>query len=75
MWWSVARTQMFMCSRVDNTKSISQSISTASLVTRVKVLGQADDDGNSPVEATVDGLTKYGIRQRIYTRGKRRKPG
>ena len=56
--------------RVDNTKSISQSISTASLVTRVKVLGQADDDGNSPVEATVDGLTKYGIRQRIYTRGK-----
>ena len=32
--------------RVDNTKSISQSISTASLVTRVKVLGQADDDGN-----------------------------
>lgn len=34
------------------------------------MLGQADDDGNSPVEATVDGLTKYGIRQRIYTRGK-----
>ena len=31
---------------------------------------QADDDGRTSVEATVNGETKYGIRQRIYTRGK-----
>ena len=54
---------------VDNTKSISQSISTADLITRVKVVGQADDDGKRSVDATLNGETRYGIRQRIYTRG------
>ena len=38
--------------KVDNTKSFSQSISTASLITRVKVVGQADDDGKRRVDAT-----------------------
>lgn len=56
--------------QADNTQSVSHSISTADLVTRVRVLGQADDDGKSSVEATINGDTKYGIRQRIYTRGK-----
>lgn len=55
--------------RYDITKSVSTSISTADLVTKVKVIGKEDDDGKSSVEATLDGLTKYGIRQRIYTRG------
>lgn len=55
--------------RADNTQSFNQSISTENLITRVKVVGQADDDGKSSIEATVNGLTKYGIRQRIYTRG------
>lgn len=55
--------------KLDNTTSVGTKMSTASLVTRVRVIGQADDDGNSPVEATLNGLTKYGIRQRIYTRG------
>lgn len=40
------------------------------MVTRVKILGEADDDKRRPVEATVDGQTKYGIRQKILTRGK-----
>ncbi len=53
----------------DVTKSVSTSISTADLVTRVRVIGQADDEGRSSVEATLDGLTAYGIRQRVYTRG------
>lgn len=53
----------------DNTLSASESMSTADLVTRVKVIGQAADEGNSSVEATLNGLTKYGIRQRIYIRG------
>lgn len=55
--------------RADNIESVSESMSTADLVTRVKVIGQADDDGKSSVEATLNGLTKYGVRQRIYTRG------
>lgn len=55
--------------RADNTQSISQSVSTANLITRVKVVGQADDDGKRSVEATLNGETQYGIRQRIYTRG------
>jgi hypothetical protein len=55
--------------RKDNTQTISQTYSTADLITRVKVVGQADDDGKRSVDAVVNGLTKYGIRQRIYTRG------
>lgn len=52
-----------------NTQAFNQSISTADLVTRVKVLGKEDKDGKRSVEATLDGMTQYGIRQRIYTRG------
>lgn len=55
--------------REDNSQSISQSVSTADLITRVKVVGQADHEGRQSVEATVNGETRYGIRQRIYTRG------
>lgn len=55
--------------KADVTKSVSTSISTADLVTRVKVFGKADDEGRSSVEAALDGLTEYGLRQRIYTRG------
>ena len=55
--------------RVDNTKSFGTTISTADLVTRVRVIGQSDDNGNASVEATLNGLTDYGIRQRIYVRG------
>lgn len=55
--------------KVDNTQSFSQSVSTSDLITRVKVVGKADDDGKRSVDATLNGQTKYGIRQRIYTRG------
>lgn len=58
------------CFDVDNTLNNSHSLSTAGMVTRVKVVGQADDDGRSSVEATLNGLTDYGIRQKIYTRDK-----
>lgn len=53
----------------NNIKSISRSTSTANLVTRVKVIGKSKDKKKTKVEATVNGLTKYGIRQQIYTRG------
>lgn len=49
--------------------SLSHKITTQGMVTRVKVLGEADDDDRRPVEATIDGKTQYGIRQKFYTRG------
>lgn len=55
--------------RNDNTQSFSQSVSTENLITRVKVVGQADTDGKQSIDATLNGDTRYGIRQRIYTRG------
>lgn len=54
----------------DNTKQVSHKMSTAGIITRVKVIGQEDDDGRSSVEAVVNGQTKFGIRQKIYVRGK-----
>lgn len=54
----------------DNTKQVSHKTSTAGMITRVKVIGQEDDDGRSSVEAVVNGQTKFGIRQKIYVRGK-----
>lgn len=36
---------------------------------KAKIIGKANDDGCSPVEATVDGKTSYGIRQKIVSRG------
>ena len=53
----------------ENLLSVSHKISTAGMITRVKVVGEEDDDGRRPVEATVDGETKYGIRQKLVTRG------
>lgn len=55
---------------VDNTKQVSHKMSTAGMITRVKVIGQEGDDGRSSVEAVVNGQTKFGIRQKIYVRGK-----
>lgn len=55
--------------RRDATQSVSQTISTEGLITRVQVVGQTDYTGKRSVKATLDGLTEYGIRQRIYIRG------
>jgi len=46
----------------------SDKSSISDLVTRVKIVGKANDDEKSPVEAIVDGLTEFGIRQKIVTR-------
>ncbi len=53
----------------ENTVSVSETLDISNLVTRVKVIGQAEDEGKSSAEASLDGLTQYGVRQRIYTRG------
>ena len=54
--------------RRNNTKVISRNKSTADLVTRVKVIGKSKESGKNKVAATLNGLTQYGVRQRIYTR-------
>lgn len=51
-----------------NTFSTSDKLSIDNLVTRVKILGKADDEGRSDVEATVDGNLKFGILQEIVRR-------
>ncbi len=38
---------------------VTHTISTTGMVTRVKIIGKANDDGCSPVKATVDGKTSF----------------
>lgn len=52
----------------DNSTAVSDSLSTASMITRVKVVGEEDDEERTAVEAVVNGRTEFGIRQRIVTR-------
>ncbi len=49
---------------------VDHKISTANMVTRVKIIGQENKSGSAPVYATVNGSTSYGIRQKIQTKGK-----
>lgn len=58
------------CFEADNIKSVNHSLSSQGMVTRVKIIGQADDEGLSPVEATLDGQIKFGVRQKIHIREK-----
>ncbi len=55
--------------RRDCSRESTNTKSTENLVTRVKVIGTSNENGNDSVYATLNGLTKYGIRQKIYTRG------
>ena len=52
-----------------NVTDVSAKISTQNIVTRVVVLSKANDDARQSIEATVDGRTEYGIKQKIITRG------
>lgn len=53
----------------ENVINATHKRSTAGMITRVKVIGQEDDDGKSSVEAVLNGSTKYGVRQKIVRRG------
>lgn len=55
--------------KANNTKVVNHTISIVNMVTRVKIIGKTKKKGKEKVIATVNGQTKYGIRQRIYTRG------
>lgn len=48
--------------------STENKLSLDKLVTRVKILGKADDNGRSKVEAVINGNLDYGILQDIVTR-------
>lgn len=64
-----SNTKIYHFEETEHLLSLSHKISVTGMVTRVKVVGEENDDGRRPVEATVDGKIKYGIRQKIYTRG------
>ncbi len=51
-----------------NTISTNDKITINNLVTRVTILGKQDDDGRAPVDAVVDGDTRYGVLQEIMRR-------
>lgn len=55
----------------ENRNSIltSHTLSTAGMITRVKIIGKEKKEGKDKVLATLNGSVQYGIRQRIYTRG------
>ena len=48
-----------------NTVSTTNKLTLNNLVTRVKVIGKADDEGRASVEAVVDGNLDYGVLQEI----------
>ena len=51
-----------------DTISTTDKLSMNSLVTRVKVIGKADDEGRASVEAVVDGNMDFGVLQEIVQR-------
>lgn len=62
--------QTIYCFDADNSMMQEHLRSTDGMITRVKVIGQANDDGKSEVEFTADGKTEFGIYQKIYSKGK-----
>ena len=51
-----------------NTVSTSDKLSMNNLVTRVKIIGKADDKGRSSVDAVLDGNLKFGVLQEVIRR-------
>lgn len=50
------------------TINTSHNVSINNLVTKVKVIGNSDDDGRRPVEAVLDGDQSFGVLQKILLR-------
>ena len=62
--------KVYVFSEDDHMVDVKHTISTAGMVTRVKVTGQEKKSGKPPVRATVNGQTKYGIRQKLVSMSK-----
>lgn len=52
----------------ENTVSTNNRLSISKLVTKVKIIGKADDEGRCSVDAVEDGNQKYGVLQEILKR-------
>ncbi len=52
----------------DNSISMTTKLSINTLVTRVKIIGKADNSGRSSVESVMDGKLEYGVLQEIVKR-------
>ena len=50
------------------TISTDNKLTINNLVTRVKIIGKANDEGRSPVEAVIDGDLRFGVLQEIILR-------
>ena len=64
---------VYVLSEEQHMTDIKHSISTAGMVTRVKVYGKQKKSGKASVKATVDGDTEYGIRQKIVSMSNKEK--
>lgn len=51
----------------DTVESVSDEENIDNLVTRVRIVGSADDNRRAPIEATLDGATQYGILQKLIS--------
>lgn len=51
----------------DSVQSIQDEENIDNLVTRVRVIGSAEDDQRAPIEATLDGRTEYGVLQKLIS--------
>lgn len=52
----------------DNSISTSDKLTINNLVTRVKIIGKADNEGRSSVDAVIDGNLEYGVLQEVIRR-------
>lgn len=51
----------------ENVLSTTTQSEITDMVTRIKILGKADDEGRSAIVSTIDGQTSFGILQKILT--------
>ncbi len=59
----------------DNSISTSDKLTINNLVTRVKIIGKADNEGRSSVDAVIDGNLEYGVLQEVVRRDSNKKIG
>ena len=63
---------VYKFAETEDIMSFSHVISTADMVTRVRIIGQEKKSSKkTPVYATLNGKTKYGIRQKMYSKSKK----
>ncbi len=64
---------IYCFSEAENLTEVNHKISTAGMVTRVRIYGKKNKSGNARVKATVNGDTEFGVRQKIIVQGNKDK--